>query len=98
MPWAGNWDDFPVRTRKGYAWKLCPYSTAYAERYYSRGFVGNTTNPLINENTFPAVLTADHPATEGGMNYRNNGGTPGWMCLDDACPYFSDNSLRYFEY
>jgi len=95
--WAGNIGLFPARTRKSYFWKLCPYSTAYRERYYDLGFPGQSTNPLINEATFASILTADHPVTEGGLNYRNPGGVPGWGCLDDACPYFINNFVRYFE-
>ena len=96
--WAGDRSIFPVRTLKGYLWKLCPFSTAYRSRFYDRGFAGNTTNPDITQETFSSVVTADHPYTEGGMNYRNPGGTPGWSCLDDACPYFIDNTIRYFEF
>ncbi len=96
--WAGGFDSFPSIRPKGYLWKQCPYSTAYRNKYYDRGFAGNTTNPDITQETFTTIITADHPATEGGMRYRNNGGTPGWSCLDDACPYFIDNGVRYFEY
>lgn len=95
--WAGSIGIFPSRTRRGYAWKLCPYSSDYRARFYDLGFVGNTTNPEINENTFNSITTADHPDTEGGMNYKNNGGAPGWICWDNACPYFLTEGVRYFE-
>lgn len=44
-----------------------------------------------------ADYVTDHDTTEGGMNYHNPGGVPGWMCFDDACPYFIDTEQRYFE-
>ena len=82
----------------GYCWKLCPFSTAYFNRFYDRGFAGNTTNSGITQTTFTTVVTDDHPDTEGTMNMRVNGGPPGWICLDDNCPYFISNGVRYFEY
>lgn len=81
----------------GYLWKLCPYSTAYRNIFYARGFRGYTNNPEITDNNFTSVTTADHGYTEGTLVYHNPGGCPGWLCLDDDCPYFIDNQKRYFE-
>lgn len=82
---------------RGYCWKLCPYSESYRNRFYSRGFAGNTNNPNIDQTNFTTVVTAIHTYTEGTMNLSNPGGCPGWACFDDSCPYFIDNGVRYFE-
>ena len=82
---------------RGYCWKLCPYSSSYANRFYNRGFAGNTNNPDIDQTNFTSVVTALHEYTNGTLNYYNTGGHPGWQCSDDDCPYFIDNGIRYFE-
>lgn len=82
----------------GRCWKLCPFSTNYFNRFYDRGFAGNTTNPDIDQTNFISVVTDDHPDTNGTMNMWNPGGVPGWICWDDNCPYFIDNGIRYTEY
>jgi hypothetical protein len=84
-------------THWGYFWKYCPYSTNHRNKYYNNGFRGNTTNPDITIENFASTVTADHPFTDGQMQYKNNGSCPGWLCWDDACPYFIDNNVRYFE-
>jgi hypothetical protein len=81
----------------GYIWKYCPYSTNHKNKYYDNGWAGNTNNPAITQETFPSVVTDDHPDTDGTMNMKTNGGSPGWICLDDNCPFFIDNGYRYFE-
>lgn len=92
MPKIGGYTKF-----RGYCWKQCPFSTNYANKYYNNGWAGNTTNPNITQSNFTSVTTADHPYTEGTMNFWNPGGRPGWICWDDACPYFLDNGFRYTE-
>jgi len=82
----------------GYCWRLCPFSTFYRTRFYDNGWAGNTTNPDITQENFTSVVTADHPFTEGTMVMHNPGGVPGWLCLDDDCPYFIDNGVRFFEF
>ncbi len=81
----------------GYCWKFCPFSNSYKNKYYDNSFAGNTTNPDITQANFTMVVTALHPFTEGTMVYHNRGGGPGWLCLDNDCPYFIDNGERYFE-
>ena len=81
----------------GYCWRYCPFSTAYDNKYYSNGHVGNTTNSGITTANFTTIVTADHTTTEGTMVMHNPGGCPGWLCLDDDCPYYIDNGVRYFE-
>jgi hypothetical protein len=106
---AGDRSKFPSRRRRGYAWKLCKYSTQYALKFDltfvdANGDVlldaspGNSTGRDHNSSADTEPEPENHTATEGRMNYRNNGGTPGWMCLDDNCPYFTANGKRYFEY
>ena len=89
----GGYTSYPGRM-----WKTCPFSTTYYNKYYAHGWAGNTTNPDITQDNFSSVVTASHPDTEGTMNMWNHGGTPGWICWDDACPYYIDNGVRYFEY
>lgn len=94
----------------GYCWRICPFSTAYFDKWYSAvpgyhsvpgnptvGWPGPTTNPDIDENNFSSVVTSDHPYSNGTMSMKNNGGSPGFICLDDGCQYFLDNGVRYFE-
>ena len=82
---------------RGYSWKLCPYSTAYASLYYDNGFAGPTHNPDITEFNFGGVVTAEHVYTSGTLNIWNPGGNPGWLCMDDDCPYLISTGRRYFE-
>ena len=82
---------------RGYLWKYCPYSTNYKNKWYNNGFAGNTNNPEITQETFTSVITSDHPYTNGTMNMWHKGGFPGWICWDDACQYFIDHGVRYFE-
>lgn len=83
---------------RGRCWKFCPYSTNYFNKYYNNGFAGPTTNPDIDQTNFTAIVTSDHPFTNGTMNmYTSRGGHPGFYCRDDACQFFIDNSVRYFE-
>jgi len=82
---------------RGRCWKFCPYSTNYFNKWYNNSWAGPTTNPGIDQTNFTGVITSDHPYTEGTMNMKNNGGCPGFICLDDACQYFLDNGVRYFE-
>jgi len=82
---------------RGYCWKLCPYSTSYYNRFYARGFAGNTTNPDIDQTNFTSVVTSDHNYTIGTMNMSTSRGVPGWICMDDECQFFIDNGVRYFE-
>ncbi len=96
---AGDRNSVPSTRRKGYHWKLCAFSTEYYERFTTTEFfAGNSTglNHNATGDTIPAP--AIHPGTDGGMNYKNNGGTPGWVCLNDSCPYYIANGKRYFEY
>lgn len=82
---------------RGRCYKFCPYSDNYANKYYDNGFAGNTTNPDITQANFTSVVTSAHPYTNGTMNMWNRGGHPGWICFDDACQYYIDNGVRYFE-
>lgn len=82
---------------RGYCWKYCPYSTNYFNKFYNNSWAGPTTNPDIDQTNFTAVVTSDHPYTNGTMNMKNNGGAPGFICLDDDCQYFLDTGRRYFE-
>lgn len=90
--------DFGHSYYRGYIWKYCPYSTNHRNKYYNNGFAGNTNNPeILALTTFGSVPTAAHPYTDGGMNMWNRGGAPGWICFDDACPFYLTNNVRYFE-
>lgn len=82
---------------RGYCWKFCPYSTNYFNKFYNNGWAGPTTNPDIDQTNFTSVVTSDHPYTNGTMNMKNNGGSPGFICQDDDCQYFLDTTRRYFE-
>lgn len=82
---------------RGYCWKYCPFSTNYFNKWYNNSWAGPTTNPDIDQTNFTAVVTSDHPYTNGTMSMKNNGGSPGFICLDDGCQYFLDNGVRYFE-
>lgn len=92
---------------RGRCWKFCPFSTAYFDKWYnaspgyfgilSVGWPGPTTNPDIDETNFLSVVTSDHPYTNGTMSMKNNGGSPGFICLDDDCQYLLDTGRRYFE-
>ncbi|MCK5016492.1 MAG: hypothetical protein KAS32_05400 [Candidatus Peribacteraceae bacterium] len=80
----------------GHLYKLCPYSTAYYDAYYINGYIGNSTDTYIRANA-PAIVTADHLYTEGTMVTWVSGGVPGFMCVDEDCPYFVANGKRHFE-
>ncbi len=95
---AGDRDTFPSTRRVGYGWKLCVFSSEYAQRFEVGFPCGNTTGLNHNASTDVIPAPGDHLNTDGGMNYRNDGGTPGWACLDDTCPYYVANGKRYFEY
>ncbi len=82
---------------RGYCWKFCPFSTNYFNKWYNNSWAGPTTNPDIDQTNFTAVVTSDHPYTNGTMSMKNNGGSPGFICLDDGCQYFLDNGVYYFE-
>jgi hypothetical protein len=79
----------------GYSWKLCPYSTEYYVAYYADGYIGNSTDAYIRANA-PAIVTGNHPYTEGTMVEWVNG-VPGFICLDDNCPYYVATGQRHFE-
>ena len=85
-------------SRVGYCWKLCPFSLSYNNRFYSRGYRGNTNNQDITDANFNSVVTVLHSYNDGTMTYYNRGSTPGWLCFDDSCQYFIDNGVRYFEF
>jgi hypothetical protein len=76
---------------RGYTWRVCPFSFAYQAKHLEVE-TGQVRGP-----TQPSGPYADHPYTNGTMNMKNNGGSPGFTCLDDACPYYLDNGVRYFE-
>ena len=40
--------------------------------------------------------TASHTVTSGIMIKFNRGSRYGWLCVDDACPYYQDTGRRYF--
>ncbi len=44
------------------------------------------------------VSTAAHTVTGGIMIRFNRGSKYGWLCVDDNCPYYTDNGRRYFYY
>ena len=39
---------------------------------------------------------ADHTATQGVMVRDFRGPRQGWLCVDDACPYYISTGKRYF--
>jgi len=62
------------KSRAAHRWKYCPYSTQSV--YYNQ----DSRIPL-GEKTY-------HPETEGRMHTWSHGGPLGWVCADNACPYF----------
>lgn len=82
----------------GYCWKYCPYSTNHKNKYYDDGWHGNTNNAeILAISDVSTIVTDDHPDTDGTMIMWTRPGSTGWLCLDDNCPYFIDNGVRYFE-
>ena len=81
----------------GYLHKYCPYSTNHKNKYYNNGFFGNVGNEILTTYANPSLVpTADHDFTDGTLVMASRPGCPGWLCLDDACPYFTTNGVRYF--
>jgi len=39
-----------------------------------------------------------HTVTSGIMIKHNKGSKYGWLCVDDACPYYKNTGRRYFYY
>ena len=94
MPQGG----VPYAPYLGHIYKYCPYSTNHKNKYYNNGFHGNTNNAEILATTdLSTIPTADHLYTDGTMVMWSRPGAPGWLCLDDDCPYFISNAKRYFE-
>ena len=86
---------------RGYMWRLCPYSTEYAARYYNRSAIpvdnpllpvndnlpGPSSHPSLATNSWTALPTSSHSTTSGTMEYSTSGGVPGWICKDPNCYY-----------
>ena len=61
-------------------------------------------NQIVNKNNFSpnygewedVSSTASHTVTSGIMIRFNRGSKYGWLCVDDACPYYQDTGQRYF--
>lgn len=82
-----------------YLWKLCPYSLQYKTEYYDKGLPGPTNHVEIHNNpVWTPLTTTTHNLYEGGMIYRNMG-SPGWVCMDTNCYYYTtvNPGQRFFE-
>jgi len=61
-------------------------------------------NQIVNKNRLSpdygewedVSSTASHTVTSGIMIRFNRGSKYGWLCVDDACPYYQDTGRRYF--
>ena len=93
---------------RGYLWKLCPYSDAYASAFYDRhylgtspGFTHSVTDSETGEHLYweknAGITTSEHSYTNGTMNMITRGAGGGWICLDDDCWYFTTYGKRYHE-
>jgi hypothetical protein len=85
--------------QRGYCWKLCPWSTAYRERFRYEGLllvngsyqdgvwvVGNSTDESFRLD-YDSYVCSEHTTTSGRMEYFQN--PPGWICRDPNCHYFT---------
>jgi hypothetical protein len=46
--------------------------------------------------TLSGTDVASHTVTSGIMIKFNRGSKYGWLCVDDACPYYQNTGRRYF--
>jgi len=84
------------KPHKGYAWKLCPYSSEYKALFYDLGYRGSSVNPLLQSASWAPFATTVHTTTNGYMvmSYSKN---KGFMCTDPLCPYYVANGVFYVE-
>ena len=62
------------KTRSAKTWKYCPYSTQITD--YNQ------------DARVPGGEKVYHPETNGRLHSYSLGGVMGWICADNACPYF----------
>lgn len=63
------------KTTAAHRWKMCPYSTQIT-----------TYN---QDSRIPSGQKVYHPETEGRLHSYSLGGAMGWVCADNACPYYT---------
>lgn len=62
------------KTTAAKTWKYCPYSTQITD--YNQ------------DSRVPGGEKVYHPETNGRMHSYSVNGVMGWVCADNACPYF----------
>lgn len=62
------------KSRSAKCWKYCPYSIQITS--------------FNQDSRVPEVEKVYHPETEGRMHSYSVAGVMGWVCADNACPYF----------
>jgi len=74
----------------------CQYSDASGtHEILDRNISSPTFGQMI---TIPPGEIDYHTVTSGIMIKHNKGSKYGWLCVDDACPYYQNNGRRYFYY
>lgn len=71
----------------------CPYST---ESDVNEIIDRNRLSPTYGQNVDVSSEATPHTVTSGIMIKFNRGSKYGWLCVDDACPYYQDTGRRYF--
>jgi len=92
---------YPLGSRtksSGYTWKLCPYSSVYADYYYNvlpTGISGPSNHPALFNTLGASLPTTVHSTTDGTMQYSG----AGWICKDPACYYYvtTNSGVWYYE-
>ena len=98
-------------TKKGYCWKLCPYSTQWSDRYKKsdgtphdgyyrrRVFVTDLTGKHLRDQLIrvPVSDQTNHTTTNGRMKIHARAGKFGFLCTDPACKYYIDHGKYFFE-
>ena len=72
----------------------CPYSSQ-AEQHYVRDIDINSPTYWQQQELDSGDL-ADHQDTKGIMVVEHRGPKHGFLCVDDACPYYISTGKRYF--
>ena len=80
--------DMQNKNKPGYCWKLCPHAILSDYSIRIPNWLARWKDPSQR---------TDHTTTEGRM-FMTSGPKPGFICKDDACWYYVNNSpARYIE-
>ena len=97
----------PNRKFKGYCWKLCPFSTAWAARYPNllagqgsyreQVRVGGAVTYQFKK--VPQSEQRNHTRTNGRMRFAMRGTVVGWVCDDLNCYYYTTENpgTKFFQ-